>query len=320
MISIVIPVFDELPNLQPLYDELAVVLDSLDDDGEIIFVDDGSTDESWNVIQQLAQQDSRVRGICFRRNFGKAAALNAAFRAARGSLILTMDGDLQDDPCEIPRFLDKLHEGFDVVSGWKRIRRDPWHKVLPSRFFNRWVSRLTGVKLHDHNCGFKAYRREVFDDVHLYGELHRFVPVLAASYGWKIGEIEVRHRPRHAGNSKYGLGRIPKGFLDLLTVQLLIGYGQRPQHALGLLGLIGFSLGAILMIILTVAWFVTRMVDGFQPIHLHSRAIFFYSLAALLLGAQFMASSFLAALVTAAHNQEHKHYAIRDTTADPDKP
>ncbi len=184
-----------------------------------------------------------MRGIRFRRNFGKAAALNAGFRAARGETIITLDADLQDDPHEIPKFLAKIDEGCDVVSGWKQVRHDPWHKVLPSRVFNWLVSHMTGVRLHDHNCGMKSYRREVFDEVRLYGELHRFVPVLADARGFRIGEVVINHRPRKFGKSKYGVSRIAKGFFDLLTVKFLTGFGQRPQHLLGMVGLLFFFLG-----------------------------------------------------------------------------
>ncbi len=238
MISVVVPLYNEAESLAALHAELARAIESNRlGPAEILFVDDGSRDGSWAVIQKLAASDPRVRGIRFRRNFGKAAALTAGFRAAKGATVFTLDGDLQDDPAEIPRFLAKLDEGFEVVSGWKRTRHDPWHKVGPSRVFNRMVSALTGCKLHDHNCGFKAYRREVLDEVTLYGELHRFVPVLAFERGFKVAEIVVNHRPRKFGHSKYGVARFIKGLLDLLTVHFLSRYGQRPLHVLGALGL-----------------------------------------------------------------------------------
>src|SRR5205823_808093 len=170
---------------------------------EILFVDDGSTDGSWDMIRDLAGKDERVHGIRFRRNFGKAAALAAGFRHVQGALVFTLDGDLQDDPQAIPLFLVAMEKGLDVVSGWKRVRHDPWHKVFPSRVFNFLVSWLTGVWLHDHNCGMKCYRAEIFREVRLYGELHRFIPVLAAARGYTVGEIEINHRPRRFGHSKY---------------------------------------------------------------------------------------------------------------------
>ncbi|MCA9266717.1 MAG: glycosyltransferase family 2 protein, partial [Planctomycetales bacterium] len=279
-----------------------------------VFVDDGSTDASWSIVCDLAAKDPRVRGIRFRRNFGKAAALSAGFDAARGDIVMTLDADLQDDPREIPHFLEKMNEGFDVVSGWKKRRYDPWHKVGPSRVFNWLVGRLTGVKLHDHNCGFKAYRREIFREVRLYGELHRFVPVLAAAKGWRVGEVVVHHRAREHGKSKYGLTRIPKGFLDLLTVKFLTGFGERPQHFLGAVGLVGFAIGTVGLCVLTMWWFASRMVEGWTPVDLHARAIFYYTLAALILGAQFMSVGMLAELFTAFHNQDRPTYSLAERT------
>ena len=200
LISIVIPVYNEQDSLAPV----ACRTDEVARDGqlsfEFLFVDDGSTDGSWAAIEQLAASDPRVRGIRFRRNFRKAAALRAGFQESRGTLVFTMDADLQDDPREIPRFLTALAEGCDVVSGWKKVRHDPWHKVGPSRVFNWLVGVLTGVHLHDHNCGFKAYRREVCQDLRLYGELHRFIPVLAAARGWRVSEVVVNHRRRRLAN------------------------------------------------------------------------------------------------------------------------
>ena len=211
MLSVIIPVLDEAENLPQLHRELVDVAGVEGYDLQMIFVDDGSTDGTWPVIERLAAEDSRVLGIRFRRNFGKAAALSAGFNAAEGDRIVTIDGDLQDDPAEIPRLLAKLDEGFDVVSGWKQVRHDPWDKVLPSRVFNWLVSKLTGVVLHDHNCGLKCFRREVMLEIRLYGELHRFVPVLAAARGFKVGEVVVQHRPRKYGRSKYGVSRIITG-------------------------------------------------------------------------------------------------------------
>lgn len=310
MLSIVIPVLNESESLPKLHAELSAAAEQHGYQLDILFVDDGSTDTSWDVICELAAEDPRVRAIRFRRNFGKAAALSAGFAAARGQWVMTMDADLQDDPNEIPNFLAKMDEGYDVVSGWKQTRHDPWHKVGPSRVFNWMVSRLTGVKLHDHNCGFKCYRREVFDRLRLYGELHRFVPVLAAARGWKVGEIVVNHRARVHGHSKYGILRIPKGFLDLLTVKFLTGYGQRPQHMLGTFGLASFTLGMFGISLLTLGWIVTRLIPGWTPIHLTERAIFFYCLAAALLGGQFMSIGFLAELLTAFHGRETDTYSV----------
>ena len=263
MLSIVIPVFNEAESLATLHQELSAVAAAEGYDLDVVFVDDGSTDGSWDVIRRLAESDqSHVSGLRFRRNFGKAAALSAGFDQARGDLVMTLDADLQDDPREIPRFLAKMAENLDVVSGWKQVRHDPWHKVLPSRVFNWMVSALTGVRLHDHNCGMKCYRREIFEEVRLYGELHRFVPVLAAARGFRVGEIVINHRPRRHGRSKYGLSRIVKGFLDLLTVKFLTGFGQRPQHLLGAVGLGSFLLGAVWLTYLAGWWVVSRSAFG----------------------------------------------------------
>ena len=266
MLSVVIPVYDEADSLETLWRELAEVAASEGYKLDVVFIDDGSTDESWPVIARLAESNPQVSGIRFRRNFGKAAALSAGFEQARGELVMTLDADLQDDPREIPRFLAEMKKNLDVVSGWKKVRYDPWHKVLPSRVFNWMVSRLTGVKLHDHNCGMKCYRREIFDEVRLYGELHRFVPVLADARGYRVGEIVIKHRAREFGRSKYGVSRIIKGFLDLFTVKFLTGFGQRPQHLLGSVGLGSFGLGALWLSYLTLLWFISRMdMFGMDP-------------------------------------------------------
>lgn len=246
MISVVIPLFNEEESLVELHRQLAGVLSGLGGPYEIVFVDDGSRDGSWRVLEGIAASDANVRAIRFRRNFGKARALQVGFGSISGQVVFTMDADLQDDPAEIPRFLEKLEaDGLDVVSGWKRKRYDPWHKVGPSRIFNAMVSRLSGCRLHDHNCGFKAYRIDVIRSVRLYGELHRFVPVLAAARGFKVGEIEVHHRPRTFGRSKYGWSRMFKGFLDLLAVTARTRYGDRPMHLVGGVGFALAWLGAL---------------------------------------------------------------------------
>jgi glycosyltransferase involved in cell wall biosynthesis len=316
VISIVIPVYNEKESLRALHGEVAEVARRANLELEVIFVDDGSTDGSWDIIAGLAQQDDRVRGLRFRRNFGKAAALSAGFRAAHGDIVLTMDADLQDDPAEIPNFLATLATGLDVVSGWKRKRLDPWHKVWPSRVFNWMVSRLTGVRLHDHNCGMKCYRAEVFREVRLYGELHRFIPVLASARGFKVGEIPIHHRPRRFGRSKYGVRRFMKGFLDLLTVKFLTGFGQRPQHLLGGIGLVSYFLGLLGLAYLGVTWLVRLWhPDAFPP--LHERPLLIYAVAALLLGAQMMSIGFLAELITAYQGRDEDSYSIAEQTSSP---
>jgi len=317
VISAVIPVYNERESLPQLHAEVAAVAAANGLDLEVIFVDDGSTDGSWATIAELAGKHSWTHGIRFRRNFGKAAALSAGFKAARGEVVMTLDADLQDDPKEVPRFLEALSGGLDVVSGWKRVRLDPWHKTMPSRVFNGLVGWLTGVRLHDHNCGFKCYRAEVLREVRLYGELHRFVPVLAAARGFTVGEIPVDHRPRRFGHSKYGVRRFVKGFLDLLTVKFLTGFRQRPQHLLGTIGLLSFALGILGMGYLSVTWVVNWFVpDTFLP--LHQRPLLIYSVAALLLGAQMMSIGFLAELITAYQGGDEHSYSIAERT--PEKP
>jgi glycosyltransferase involved in cell wall biosynthesis len=232
-LSLIVPVYNERESLAALYEQISTVAHERELNVETIFVDDGSRDGSWDVVKELASRDPRVRGIRFRRNFGKAAALQAGFREARGSRAITLDADLQDDPAEIPNFLAALDKSLDLVVGWKKVRHDPWHKVIPSRVFNALVSNLTGVKLHDHNCGMKAYTADVMRELHLYGEMHRFVPVLAAARGFKIGELVIHHRRRQHGHSKYGFNRFLRGFLDLLTVRYLTTHGRRPMHFFG---------------------------------------------------------------------------------------
>lgn len=322
LISAVIPVFNEADSLATLHGELRRVAAEHGYDLEIVFVDDGSTDRSWSIVGELAASDPQVCGLRFRRNFGKAAALDAGFAAARGDIVFTLDADLQDDPAEMPRFLAELDGdasgGYDMVSGYKQVRHDPWHKVLPSRVFNWLVSRLTGVWLHDHNCGFKCYRRDVVREVRLYGELHRFVPVLAAARGFRVGEIVVNHRRRKFGRSKYGLERLVKGFLDLLTVKFLTGFGERPQHILGSIGLASFALGGFGMVYLALMWVLSRIIPGLATFHLHEHlAATLYSLAALLFGGQMLSMGLLAEMITDRLGRDREAYAISDRVGTP---
>lgn len=238
MISFVVPFLDEQGTLEELYRRIAAELP--DRPFEVVFVDDGSTDGSARVVERLLAHHPPIRLVQLRGNFGKAAALAAGFDHANGEIVFTMDADLQDDPKEIPRFLRMLDEGYDCVSGYKQVRHDPWHKVLPSRVFNWMVRRLTGVPLHDVNCGFKCYRAEVVKSIRLYGELHRFVPVLAHLKRFRVAEIVVTHHARRLGVSKFGAGRFTRGLMDLLTVWFLLKFDRKPSHFFGRVG--GLSL------------------------------------------------------------------------------
>ena len=250
--TIVVPVYNEQDSLEPLMREIREVVQANRYDARIVFVDDGSQDASWSKIIQLAGVDPAVGGLRFRRNFGKAAALMAGFSVVRGDLVFTMDAVLQDPPQEIPRFVQEIGAGYDVVSGWKRHRFDPWHKVYPSRIFNKLIGLLTRIRLHDHVCGYKCYRREVLSDLRIHGELHRFLGVMVAARGYKVTEIPTLHRPRTTGVSKYGFSRFAKGFLDLITVTILTRYRWRPQHLIGVVGLLHMFLSPLLAFIFPI--------------------------------------------------------------------
>ena len=313
MLSIVIPVLNEAESLPQLYREIDQTCTRQGIPVEIIFVDDGSSDESWSVIKELAERDERVSGIRFRRNFAKAAALTAGMRAARGRHIMMMDADLQDDPAEIPRFMARVSEGYDVVNGWKQRRLDPWHKVYPSKIFNWMVGALTGVRLHDHNCGLKLFRAEVAREIRIYGELHRFIPVLAHARGFRVTEVAVNHRPRQHGHSKYGLRRFLRGFLDLLTVKFLTGFGQRPQHMLGAVGLLFLVLGFLGLGYLALIWVLTN-VGGLNFGPIGDRPLLAYSVAFTLLGGQAISLGLLAELLVAYTGRESDTYSVAERT------
>ena len=258
-LSFVIPVKDEEATLCDLANGIFEVVEKMPVhyEAEIIFIDDGSTDRSWDIMTELVKEfKGKVFALRFRRNFGKAIALEAGFRKAKGDIVFTMDADLQDDPVEIPAFLEKLKSGFDMVSGWKRNRQDPSSKTLPSRLFNKVTAFVTGISLHDFNCGYKAYRREVISSVRLYGELHRYIPVLAHDAGFRVGEIEVRHHPRLHGVSKYGWERYARGLLDLFTVLATTRWLQKPGHLFGGVGLLSGVLGFSVLLYLTILWFL----------------------------------------------------------------
>ena len=290
-----IPVHNEERSVALLHDELGAALDPLDEPWEAVFVDDGSTDGTFSALTRLHAEDGNVRVVRLRRNFGKAAALAAGFAQAQGETVVTMDGDLQDDPAEIPRLLAKLEEGFDLVSGWKTRRRDRWSRRLASRLANWATSRISGLRLHDMNCGLKAYRAEVVQGLRIYGELHRFVPVLAHYRGFRVGELPVNHRPREHGRSRYGPERYVRGFLDLLTVSFMGRYRHRPLHLFGGLGLLLGAVGLVLLAYLTVLK-LTGHAIGHRPL---------LTLGVLLVvvGLQFFSLGLMSELITSHHEE-----------------
>jgi len=304
-ISVVVPVLDESETVSELAHRVGEILDGLGRTFEIVFVDDGSTDGTSDRIRVSHGDDSRIKLVRLRRNFGKAAALCAGFDASSGQLLITMDGDLQDDPNEIPRFLEKLeNEGLDLVSGWKRRRKDPASKRLPSRLFN-WVTRkFAQVDLHDFNCGYKIYRREVLEEIALYGELHRYIPVLASRKGFSVGEIEVEHHPREHGSSKYGWDRFYKGLIDLITVLFITKYTRRPLHLFGVIGL--GALGAGLVINAYLAYIWTRGAS------LSDRPLLLLGILLMLLGIQVLTTGLVGEMITFKNFHRSDTYSVRE--------
>ena len=295
MISIVIPVHNEERSVALLLDEIESALQPLEQPWEAVFVDDGSEDGTFGALTRLHAATDNVRVVRLRRNFGKAAALQAGFEAAAGDVVVTIDGDLQDDPAEIPRLLAKLDEGFDLVSGWKTRRRDPLSRRLLSRVFNAVTGRLSGLRLHDLNCGLKAYRAEVVRGLRIYGELHRFIPVLAHYRGFRVAELPVNHRPREHGRSRYGMERYLRGFLDLLTVTFMGRYRHRPLHLFGGFGLVLGGAGSLVLLYLTVVKLAGEAI-GHRPL---------LTLGVLLVvvGMQFLSLGLLSELITSHHEE-----------------
>jgi dolichol-phosphate mannosyltransferase len=267
-LSVIVPAKDEGPTITQLYAEIAAAMAARPDlTFEVIYVDDGSRDDTWARIEELTENEEKhVRGIQLRRTFGKAAALATALASVRGSIVATMDADLQDDPAELPRMLAELEAGADLVTGYKERRQDPLGKRLPSKVFNRATGWVTGLKLHDHNSGLRVARRQVYDTIPLYGELHRYVPALAHALGFRVAELPVRHRPRLHGRSKYGWERYARGALDLLTVVAISRYGRRPAHLLGGVGLLFGLVGTVILGYLTGVWTFTDRPIGTRPL------------------------------------------------------
>jgi glycosyltransferase involved in cell wall biosynthesis len=295
VISVVVPVHDEERSLELLFGELQAALDALGEPWEAVFVDDGSTDGSWSALTRLHAGHDNVRVVRLRRNFGKAAALAAGFEVAAAETIVTLDADLQDDPAEIPRLLAKLDEGFDLVTGWKVDRRDPVTRRLFSRLFNWTASRVSGVRLHDMNCGLKAMRAGVVRGLALYGELHRFVPVLAHYEGFRVGELPVNHRPREHGRSRYGMERYLRGFLDLLTVSFMGRYRYRPLHLFGGLGLLLGAAGFVVLAYLTVLK-LSGSAIGHRP-------LLILGVLLVVVGIQLLSLGLLSELITSHHEE-----------------
>ena len=313
-VSVIVPVFNEQASLPQLVDELMAGVGTVAGSLQILMIDDGSTDNSWNVILRLSEKFPCVGGIRLRRNFGKAAALTAGMLEATGELILMLDADLQDDPAEFQTMLGKLNEGYDVVNGWKQRRLDPWHKVYPSKVFNWLVGAMTGVRLHDHNCGLKLFRSSVAAEIRIYGELHRFIPVLADARGFRVAEVPVHHRPRQHGHSKYGVRRFLRGLLDLFTVKFLTSFSRRPLHALGGIGMTLFFLGLAGLSYLSSLWILMRA--GALPLEaIGNRPLLAYSIAAILLGGQALSLGLLAELLVAYTEKPGDDFSVRERTS-----
>ena len=304
-VSVIVPVLNEAGTVVELSQRVAEVLDRIGRRFEILFVDDGSSDETRQRVKEAHEIDNRVKLVSLRRNFGKAAALCAGFDHSHGEILITMDGDLQDDPDEIPHFLEKLEsEDLDLVSGWKEQRQDPASKRYPSRLFN-WVTRkLASVDLHDFNCGFKAYRREVLDEIALYGELHRYIPVLASRRGFKLGELSVVHHPREHGTSKYGWDRYYKGLLDLITVLFITKYTRRPLHLFGMIGLSSLFVGFGINVYLAVLWLSGQT--------LSNRPLLLLGILLMLLGIQVLTTGLIGEMITFKNFNRTDTYSVRE--------
>ena len=304
-LSLVIPIYNEVESIPKLYQTLSTVLEAQHCVYEIIFVDDGSTDGTFAALRDLHGRDPHIRVIQFRRNFGKTAALVAGFDSCRGAVIITMDADLQDDPEEIPHFLNKLADGYDLVSGWKKDRQDPLSKTLPSKVFNKVVSSSTGIHIHDFNNGFKAYRREVTEELKLYADLHRFIPVMATWRGFRVAEIPVKHYPRLYGKSKFGAGRFARGMLDFLKVLFLTRYMQKPLHLFGSIGAALIALGVIFGLYLTEEHFRVGNIAG--------RPLLVLSVLLMITGVQLFSLGLIGEMLRHVSYRRAEEYSVRQS-------
>ncbi|MFH1195163.1 MAG: glycosyltransferase family 2 protein [bacterium] len=303
-VSVLIPLLNEEGSIQPLYKEIKKAFQTLSVDHEILFIDDGSTDNSLYTIRGLCNLDKKVRFISFRKNYGKSAALHVGFKHVTGDAIITMDADLQDDPAEILNLLKKLEEGYDLVSGWKKKRHDPFVKRISSKFFNYVTRVLSGIKIHDFNCGLKAYRKEVVSNLEVYGELHRYIPVLADWKGFKVTEIPVLHHPRRYGKTKFGISRFFKGFIDLITVMFTTRYIKRPMHLFGFIGAFAVLAGIIVNAYLTFEWI-------FYHKALSNRPLLFLGILLIIVGIQFFSIGLLGEIMVHSARSE-TDYVIRE--------
>lgn len=303
-VSVVIPIYNEEKSLEELFSRINHVLSATLKEFEVIFIDDGSSDKSLEVLKKIFEKNpERVKIIEFRKNFGKAAALSAGFNEAEGDFVITMDGDLQDIPEEIPKFLEKLEKGYDVVSGWKYPRKDPITKTLPSKIFNFVTSVISGLKLHDFNCGFKGYRKEAVKNLKLYGELHRYIPVILHSQGYKITEIKVKHEPRKYGKSKYGFKRFFSGFFDLFTILMLTKFKSSPLHIFGIFGALLTLFGGFTTLYLIIERLLGR--------YLSNRPLFYFSLSVTIVGLQIFFFGLLAEMIANIKSGK-EYYSIKN--------
>lgn len=308
-ISVVVPLLNEEESLPELHDWIVKVMRAKSFSYEVLFIDDGSRDNSWTVIKELSRKDPNVRGMSFRRNYGKAAALSVGFMRARGEVVITMDADLQDSPDEIPALYDMIKaEGYDLVSGWKKKRYDPISKTIPTKLFNKVTRVVSGIQLHDFNCGLKAYSHQLVKSIEVFGEMHRYIPVLAKRAGFEnIGEKVVQHQKRKFGTTKYGMGRFFKGFLDLLTISFMTRFGQRPMHLFGLLGTLLFLAGFIIAGNLAYGKFIL------MEYRMTERPLFYFGLLAMILGTQLFLAGFLGELIS-RNAPDRNNYLIDDET------
>jgi len=309
-ISIVIPVYNEEESLPELTQWISRVMFEHSYSYEIIFINDGSTDRSWDVITELGKQNGNVKAIGFTRNYGKSAALDVGFNKAAGEVVITMDADLQDSPDEIPGLYDMIiNEGYDIVSGWKKERYDPISKTIPSKFFNGVTSSISGISLHDFNCGLKAYKNKVVKNINVYGEMHRYIPLIAKWNGFnKIGEKVVEHRPRKYGTTKFGMERFINGFLDLMSVSFVNRYKRNPMHFFGVFGILSFITGFVITMYLIFEK-IYGLRQGIFVREITDQPLFFLALVALIIGVQLFLTGFLAEMMT-SNNARRTDYNI----------